>query len=197
MSNTTRTRTSPDVKWLLNERAALAGAHARAVARQLALRKKRDRIELALSTCQKQLEGAVVSAERAKMSLDALDATMGLIDKRLEPTAAGAVNAWAGKYGKRGALGAFIGEALCQASPEPITMTVLVSLVVDQFGLTVTTSNERRSLRKSITSALRALLKCDRIEPLHSRGPGTLGLWRLKAQVPSLKSLQKQQTELA
>lgn len=103
-----RTRTPPDVKWLLTERAALAGEHARAVAKQLALQTKRERIEKQLSKVQGQIASTATAAKRAQASLDALDATMGLVNTRLEPTAAGVVSAWAGKYGKRGALGAFI-----------------------------------------------------------------------------------------
>lgn len=197
MSNTTRTRTPPDLKWLLNERAALAGAHARAVARQLVLREQCERLEQELSRLQLKIEGAVVSANRTQASLDALDATMGLIDTRLEPTAAGVVNAWAGKYGKRGALGAFIEQALRQASPEPLTMTILINLAAKQFELTLPTPRDRRSLRKSVNSALRALLKRDRIEPLHSREFGSHGLWRWRSQVPSFEALERQQTELA
>lgn len=197
MPPTSRSRTPPDIKWLLNERAALAGAYARAVARQLELREKCERLEQELSRLQRQIEGAVASANRTQASLDALDATMGLIDTRLEPTAAGEVNAWAGKYGKRGALGAFIEQALRQASPEPLTMTILLNLVAKQFELTLTTPSDRQSLRKSVTSALRALLKRGCIEPLHSRESGSHGLWRWKSQVPSFEALVRQQTELA
>lgn len=192
-----RTRTPPDVKWLLTERAALAGEHARAVAKHQALQAKRERLEKQLSKVLGQIASTETAAERAQASLAALDATMGLVNTRLEPTAAGVVDAWAGKYGKRGALGAFVEETLRQAAPEPLTTTVLINLASRQFGLTFTLPKDRRNFRKSVSSALSALLKRDLVEPLHSREEGSHGLWRWKSQVPSFEAMRMRAQALA
>lgn len=192
-----RTRTPPDVKWLLTERAALAGAHARAVAKRLALQEKRERLEKQLSKVQGQIVSTETAAQRAQASLDALDATMGLVNTRLEPTAAGVVDAWAGKYGKRGALGKFVEDTLRQAAPEPLTTTVLINLSSRQFGLTFALPKDRRNFRKSVSSALSALLKRGCIEPLHSREEGSHGLWRWKSQVPSFEAMRLRAQALA
>jgi hypothetical protein len=192
-----RTRTPPDVKWLLTERATLAGEHARAVAKQLALQAKRERLEKQLSKLLGQIASTETAAKRAQASLDALDVTMGLVNPRLEPTAAGVVDAWAGKYGKRGALGAFVADTLRQAAPEPLTTTVLINLASRQFGLTFTLPKDRRNFRKSVSSALSALLKRNRVEPLHSREEGSHGLWRWKSQVPSLEAMRLRALALA
>lgn len=192
-----RTRTPPDIKWLLNERAALAGEHARAVAKQVALKAKQARLERQLSTVLQQIERAGIAAKRAQASLDALDATMGLLNPRLVPTAAGMVDAWAGKYGKRGALGAFVEEALRQAAPEPLTTTVLINLASRQFGIAFALPKDRRNFRKSVSSALSALLKRGLIEPLHSRTEGSHGVWRWVSQAPSFEAMRARAEELA
>jgi hypothetical protein len=187
-----RTRTPPDVKWLLNERAALAGEHARAAANQLALHAKRERLEKQLYKVVQQIGSAQTAAARAQASLDALDATMGLVNACLEPSAAGVVCAWAGKYGKRGALGAFVEEALRQAAPAPLTTTVLINLASQHFGIAFALPKDRLSLRKSVGSGLTSLLKRGLIEPLHDRHEGSHGIWRWQGPTPTLAALQLQ-----
>lgn len=171
-------RTPPDIKWLLNERAALAGEHERATAKRDALIAKREKLEKQLSKVQKQMEATNVAAQRAQASMEALDATMGLIASQLNVAAGGAVVAWAGKYGERGALSAFVEEALRQASPEPLTTSVLVDVAAAQFGVTFAVPLDRRNFRKSICSALGTLHRRQLIEPMHSREAGSHGVWR-------------------
>lgn len=174
-------RTPPDIKWLLNERAALCGEHERASAKGMALRAKCEKLEGQLVKVLMQIEATDVAARRAQASLLALDATMGLIAERLNVAAGGTVVAWAGKYGERGALGAFVEEVLRQASPEPVTTTVLVDVAAAQFGVKFVVPTDRRNFRKSVCSALGALHKRRLIEPLHSRESGSHGVWRWRA----------------
>lgn len=190
-------RTPPDVKWLLNERAALAGEHDRAVAKQGALQDKVEKLERQLAKAIQQRDSAGVAASRARASMDALDTTMALVNSQVEPTYAGVVAAWAGKYGTRGALGKFVEDTLRQAAPAPITTTVLIDLASRQFGLAFTLPADRRSFRKSVSSALTALLTRDRIEPLHSREGGSHGLWRWKDAMPGLEALRSRARGLA
>lgn len=72
-----------------------------------------------------------------------------------EPTSDGGVDAWAGKYGKRGALGELVREALGVAAPKPLTTTVLMNLAARQFGLTFPLAKDRRNFKKSVSSSLR------------------------------------------
>lgn len=67
---------------------------------------------------------------------------------------------------------------------------MLINLASRQFGLTFTLPKDRRNFRKSVSSALSALLKRDRVEPLHSREEGSHGLWRWKSQVPSFEAMR-------
>ena len=137
-----------------------------------------------------ELERSRTAQGRAQSSVEALDATMGLVCARVEPTSAGVVDAWAGRYGKRGALGAFIREALRAAAPEPLTTTVLMNLAARQFGISFPVSKDRRSFNKSVGSSLRGLHRRGLIEPLHDRRLGSHGLWRWKAPMPSLDALR-------
>lgn len=185
-----QTRIPPDVKWLLNEPAALAGVVEKAAVKQAGLRVKQGRLEHHLAKVLLELERSRTAQSRAQASVDALDATMGLVCARLEPTSAGVVDAWAGKYGKRGALGELIREALRAAAPEPLTTTVLMNLAARQFGITFPLARDRRNFNKSVSSSLRGLHRRGLIEPLHDRGLGSHGLWRWKASMPSMDALR-------
>lgn len=157
----------------------------------------RARLERKLAKLQRQIDGAEASASQAQASIAALDSTMALVEERLERTAAGEVNAWAGKYGKRGALGVFLEETLRQAAPEPLTKTALLDLTAQKFGLLMTTPCDRRSLKNSVTSALSSLLKRRRVEPLHSRAANSHGLWRWVGEsTATLEQLALQAEEL-
>ena len=192
-----RTRTPPDVKWLLNERAALAGAVSKAVAKQQALCAKRERLEAQLEGVLRLLERSRTAQTRAQASLDGIDVTLGLAHPCVRPTYADEVSAWAGKYGQRGGLGEFIEEALHAAAPAPLTTTVLINLASMQFGLTFPLPKDRRAFGKSVSSALTSLLKRGRIEPLHSREGGSHGLWRWNVQATTLEGLRAQAEGLA
>lgn len=193
---TPRTRTPPDTKWLLNERAALAGVVEKAELTLAGLRAKQGRLEHQLTKVQFSMERAQCAQSRAQASVQALDATMGLVCARLEPTSAGVVDAWAGKYGKRGSLGAFVEQALRAAAPEPLTTTVLMNLAAREFGISFPVAKDRRNFNKSVSSSLRGLHRRGLIEPLHDRGLGSHGLWRWKL-APSLDELRARAAAVA
>lgn len=185
-----RTRTPPDVKWMLNERAALAGEVAKAEVTQADLRAKQARLTQQLTKVQFLMERSQCAQSRAQASIDALDATMALAHSRVEPTAGGVVDAWSGKYGKRGGLGELIAQSLRETAPEPLTTTVLMNLAARHFGITFPLAKDRRSFNKSVSSSLFWLLKRGLVEPLHDRQEGSHGVWRWKAQTPTLDALR-------
>ena len=185
-----RTRTPPDVKWLLNERAALAGEVAKAQGTQTGLRAKQVRLVQQLAKVQFLMERSQCAQSRAQASIDALDATLALAHSRVEPTAGGVVEAWAGRYGKRGGLGEFIAQALREAAPAPLTTTILMNLAARHFGIPFPLAKDRRSFNKSVNSSLTWLLKRGLAEPLHDRQEGSHGVWRWKAQTTPLDALR-------
>ena len=190
-----RTRTPPDVKWLLNERAALAGEVAKADSTQLGLLAKQARLEHQLAAVAVLLARSRVAQGRAQASMDALGVTIALAHARVEPSAGGVVAAWAGKYGKRGGLGEFIAQTLREAAPAPLTTSVLMDLAAREFQLTFALAKDRRSFNKSVNSSLSWLLKRGKAEPLHMRQLGTHGSWRWTAQMPTLDALRAPSAE--
>ena len=186
-------RTPPDIKWLLNERAALAGEIEKAHLKQATLAHKRERLEMQLAGLLKAMERSRVAQARSQASLDALDATMGLVSEQVNPCAGGAIWAWAGKYGVRGGLRDFIAQVLEGAAPEPVTTTVLMNLAARQFGIVLTTHVERRNFNKSVSSALTNLVRRRLAEPLHNREQGSHGLWRGGVTLPTIAEMASQQ----
>lgn len=188
-----RSRTPPDIKWLLNERAALAGEIEKARLKQATLAHKRERLQKQLAGLMNAMERSRVDQARSQASLDALDATMGLVNEDVNPYAGGAIWAWAGKYGVRGGLRDFVARVLEVAAPEPVTTTVLMNLAARQFGLVLNTHTERRNFNKSVSGALTSLVKRRLVEPLHSREQGSHGLWRWGVTLPTIAEMASQQ----
>lgn len=155
-----RTRTPSDLKWLLNERAATAGALEEVAVRRQHLTKK-------LARLQKTLED--------------LDTAIGLLYPQVQIDAAGVVHAWAGKYGKRGALTESIKQALRDAHPASINVPMLRYCMAQKFGLSVLTYAETESLRNSIKNCLSRLVKTGQVEYIRNPAGGNApGAWRWK-----------------
>lgn len=102
-----RTRTDPTLKWLLNERAAIAGVHASASEAIPRLERRVQRAELLLKRAQHQLAAARSAVAQAETKLQAFDSTIGQLNQDANPAAAGTVRTWLGRYGERGALTEF------------------------------------------------------------------------------------------
>lgn len=174
-----RTRTPPDLKWLLNERAALAGEVDKAAVRLAGVNEK----TLQAEQRQTHLQGLSFEVHRYltdKMaSLAALDATIQIAYSEVNPSAAGVVHAWAGRYGRRGALKAFVIQSLEQVAPAPLTTTLLLCQVIRNFGLITEAGNERRRLRTTVTHYLRGLVRQGQVEAIHNGTQSGTGAWRL------------------
>lgn len=191
-----RTRTPSELKWLLNERAALAGnlehlAHLRSVlSRTVELR------ERFLQTAQKRVATIENRLSEVQATLAALDRSIALMHSLVDPSAAGKVKAWAGKYGKRGNLKAFVDKQIQARAPEPISTTVLLNLVIAHFSVTFVYPGQRQVLRRSIKSALASSLKQGLIQPIHDRSSDRIGMWQwAKDRVPSLAELRAVEQE--
>jgi hypothetical protein len=183
-------KTPPDLKWLLNERASLLGALHSQEERRLKLEAKQQKLEHQLSIVQRDALRAGVSIERLKTNMQALDAAIGMVNTSANPECLGAVQAWAGRYGERGALTAFVKATLQSCAPEMLTMTLLMDMAAAQFGQTFSVPAERRSFRKSVRSSLHSLHQKGYIEPLHSGESSEHGQWRWKSAVSSLDELR-------
>lgn len=178
----TRTRTSPEVKWLANELAAVKGELERieeALARLHARKSKLLAVQVALSDVAGQLTipelPAVVPAVRANE-----------------------------RYGARGNLRNLLRGMLQKAYPQGVSTSTLADAVIEAFGLRIPGPRERKRLvDNSIRSALTRLYARGEIEPMHSRNQASSrvgllaqsGVWRWKVDAPSLDDLHRATTE--
>lgn len=166
-----RKRTPPDLKWLLVERATIAGDIQRLHATQ-----------------------AQLASELAKLQthLEALDSTLALTYSSVRPDTAGAIQCH-GRYGKRGALKEFIVAAIRNAAPAAITTLEIAYSAVGAFGLRFTVKEEFQAFtRDSVKRQILWLKKDGLVEALHNPKNGKVGTWRWKTPLPSLSDLSAQ-----
>ena len=189
-----RQQTPPDIKWLLNERAALAG-------RVLALSKHIQRRQRKIEKLQAEiaeLEAQKIPFEQERTEKQArrsaLDHTMRLVNADVDPGAGGIVNAWQGRYGKRGALSQFVADTLKAAGSEGTTAKAIAFAANVHFDLGLTDPiGFAYQLRSSILPCLRDLKIAGLAMP---NRPGSVGstpkIWRWQGEVlPSLDELRK------
>lgn len=170
---TPRTRTPPVFKWLLNERAALAG--------------ETQRLQTELQRIQLELPSVLAK-------LTALDATMAAIDPAVAPDAAGAVNAWAGKHGERGAVKACVLSHLRSAGISGIDVSTLALQVAAALGVDLPTKKDFSVFRRDTVHAVLKRAKADGLTEVlvAARGGHTPQVWRWRGPnaTPSLAELQ-------
>lgn len=185
-----RTRTPSDLKWLLNERAAIAGQIGKAQARLQFLDAKVAALQVKVEILQCRSQSVRSTMAERQTTLSALSTAIGLAYERVRPDAAGVVNAWAGKYGHHGALKQRVAHILQEAAPSAVTTSVVVAKVIEHFSIPILCPADRRVVRKSIANIFQQLLACGRLEALHARvRTGTTGTWRWKEPIPSLSDL--------
>jgi hypothetical protein len=181
-SISSQARTPPDLKWLLNERAALAGEVTKATIRSRTLAVKLEALQQQVSRLVLTAQAARRTRDSRQVVLDALDVAIGLSYESVRPDAAGVVNGWAGRYGKRGALKQFVVQALQEAAPDAVNIRDLLNQISLHFQISAQVPADRRSLKSSVTSTVSNLFKEGKVEPMHSRTGGSgPGLWRWKA----------------
>jgi len=168
-----RTRTPPAIKWLLNERAALAG--------------EAQRLKADLERIQRELPAVLGK-------LAAMDATMAAINHRVAPDAAGTVKAWAGKYGERGAVKACVLTHLQAAGKAGIDVSTLALQVAAALGVNLPTKKDFSAFRRDTVHAVLKRAKADGLTEvlIAARGGHTPQVWRWKGPrgLPGLAALQ-------
>lgn len=174
-----RTRTPAHLKWLLNERAAVAGA-----LRSLAVRE----VELL------GLLGAVASEREAReRELAALTHALAYFEREraARPPGVAPVRAHQGRYGERGGLGEFLLGLLRASAPQALDTVTLTERIVEQFGVAFATAREReRFIANSVRPALRRLQVKGLVEPLGTMRPGAgARWWRMKSTGLTLQEL--------
>lgn len=175
-----RTRTPPDLKWLLNERASIAGAIEKAAARGRHLTQRVARLQEAMEALNKKAQDVSDARSRHQCALDALELTISLAYSQVRPDAAGVVHAWAGTYGERGALSNFVKQALQSAAPSAVNVRVLIDDAIQNFKLLILTPADRRRVKWAIVNVIRALKAKGLVGPElpHHRGIPASWYWK-------------------
>jgi len=164
-------RTPADLKWLLNERAAIAGEHERLQRQASTLESRLQKLDAIRKRLQSNLCARQLRLAQTSELLAALDATVSLAHPEANSEAAGKVNAWAGRYGERGALKAYLRDHIQQSGPQGASTSELIEGAIAWFCLPVTLPTERASVRNSVRTLLRALRRDGLIRPSLSVQP--------------------------
>lgn len=192
-------RTPPDLKWLLNQRAAYLGELSRVQARAIPLQGEIARLEATLAKLKASL-GVIENAGKAiQADIKALDVALDVMHGQVNKEAVKPVVAWAGRYGERGAQKKFIISFLKASYPHPVKTMTIVDALRHRFDLDISTPKERQNLRCSVRKTLYLMRDVERlVESSHSRNLGTPDcLWRWKELLPTLEQLRVRTQESA
>lgn len=197
-----RAQTPPLLKWLLVERATLAGSVARAQEQNANVTRELQQVQERIALLMLEAERLQVFQQQFPQILeeklariDALSTSILLASNdRVSPTAAGTVRAFAGRYGQRGDLKAFIVSALQTAAPGAMLTSTIVVKAISHFELNFSTTIELRAFKKNTVAPQLTRLKAQGlVEALHPKNRGTAeGRWRWKADYPTLAELTRQ-----
>lgn len=185
LKTTRRQRTDSRLKWLLNERAALAGKLANFEEQIQALQREHAEAQEVLDALTTRLAAAEHLRQEAQDSMTAMETVVGMAYPTVDPAAAGVVHAWAGRYGKRGDLKRFALATVAAVAPGALTTGDLLRQVIGQFGLVLSTA-ERDKTRFVLRRMLQEVPHL--VEELPARTPGGSKAWRWRS-TPGLSEL--------
>lgn len=196
MTNCTGKKTPPHIKWLLNERAMLQGELRRLATRLPAYKERLDAAQAVLEQERATLSRAQRAYKDTLQKIQALAITVESMAPEVNPDAVGPVNAWAGKYGKRGTLIAFLKEHLRHEYPDSLTLPEICLAVQTNFGLVLSASFERKNLRDSIRARLCECRAQGLVESLDVPLRGARGsTWRWRSEPSTFEMLRHQEAQ--
>lgn len=132
------------------------------------------------ATTQKAIQQATAQAQAALRARSACDQLIRKLNQGFDPALIAPVNAWQGRYGRRGALGRMVQAIVETAYPTEISTTIIGQILQQQLELTFSTPAERKEwLRVSVLGRLNYLRRIGLVERLHSAiHDGNVGRWR-------------------
>lgn len=154
-----RSRTPPELKWVLNERAAVAGE---------------------IQSLEAELSRLATRRGQLTVLLNQLDSVYSQLAPQVPAVPVLVVNARQ-RYGGHGNCIAWVRETLKVAFPQAVATTALVDAAMATFGLEFADSAQRERFRhNSLRTALRRLLTLGEAERLHhfSGVRCRSGVWR-------------------
>lgn len=150
---TRRPYTPSDLKFLLSERAVLSGLIRSAARDCQPLEAEAARLEAKAQALRDGVAGVAAQQAKWQAAIAAIDQVLGASHPGVAPGLAGTVSAWAGKYGRRGELKAFIHSTI-RATPTGVATGALVDAVIIRFQLALPNSEARSRLRHVISKQL-------------------------------------------
>lgn len=172
------TKTRPEIKWTVNELAAVKGE---------------------IDSIEQEMERLTRRKARLERVAAALTTVASAMVTELAPEAVVPIRAH-GRYGGRGNLRNYLRETLKAAHPKAVPTGALVEGAVNTFGLTFSSREERaRFADDNLGNALRKMLARGEVERLHDYAgvPDMPGVWRWKDGLPSWEELERQKKKRA
>ena len=145
------------------------------------LAENRARKAFDLAHTEKLVKELQRNARVLRSDLEALDRTIVLYDKRIDPTQIQPVNWWKGRYGKRGGLRDAVAEVIRAEAPHWVLTTNIEAVVRAKFNLDFATKTDRTRWHEGgFRSAFDLLRRDGLIESDRTVKPGRPGRWRWK-----------------
>ncbi len=152
--------TPPPLKWLTGKRARIDGDIARIERTAKELAPHVQAVERKLECLKEQEQSCRALAAQLRDERTALDKAILLWNPTLDPQGISAIEAWAGRYGKRGDLVKAVKDILRKAGPRGLSTTEIYELVAKKFRLVHATKVERgRWIGGSLRDRLRKMLR--------------------------------------
>lgn len=190
-----RPRTDPTLKWLLNERAALAGIVQGASEPLPELEAAVRRAQLHLQEAESRFAAARSVLDQAVEKLCAFDSTISQVNPEVDPAYLGTIRAWQGRFGKRGALSSFLLERVKHHAPNPVSLAQLCDEVEEHFSIVPSGVRARKKLYDSVRTCVRQLHdKLGSIAPYRHPTDQQPGHW-IWVSGPSFDQLKQQASQ--
>lgn len=167
-------KTRPEIKWTVNELAAVRGE---------------------IDSIDQEMERLARRKARLERVAAALTTVASAMVMELAPEAVVPIRAH-GRYGGRGNLRNYLRETLKAAHPKAVSTGALVEGAVKVFGLKFSSREERaRFADDNLGNALRKMLARGEVERLHDYAgvPDMPGVWRWRDGLPSWEELERQE----
>ena len=189
-----REKTPPDVKWLLVERATIAGNIVNMEKCFAELKAELVAQRASLADAERKCAAFPSKIAHTKQTLTALDTVIRLTDVRVNRIAGGIVRAHNPRYQRRGALKELIISAIKAAGDVGIRSHSIANLVVDHFELTFASKAEFvRFKANSVQSRIKFLHHEDLIELAPSNANTSARcFWRWKNHTQTFATLAEQ-----
>jgi hypothetical protein len=182
------TRTPPELKWLLVERATLLGDISQLERRRGNLDAESEAIRMRLHALEERRRAAMDSKiDALRTRVQALDTSLRLLEPRIRPDVGGVVSRHHPAYGERGALKEFVAATIGE-SDAGVSAREVGLRAVGHFGIAFEAKCEFHNyMANTIRPALKDLRRAGRV--ISSPGAGGEMLWHPKRGLPTLAEL--------